>query len=61
MFSTIDGNCRHLHHINFLPLHIQIQRTGMDEEQVFTLPNFQQTCPRHDFNVNKISEYKHNV
>ena len=24
-------------------------------------PNFQQTCPRHDFNVNKISEYKDNM
>ena len=24
-------------------------------------PDFQQTCPRHDFNVNKISEYKHRV
>ena len=112
MSSRIDGNCRHLHHIDFLRLHIQIQRTGMDREWVFTLPifnklvlnnispyptmfstidgncchfshinfvclhiqttyrygrriglhapNFQQTCPRHSFNVNKISEYKHN-
>ena len=24
-------------------------------------PNFQQTCPKHDFDVNKILEYKHNV
>ena len=23
-------------------------------------PNFQQTCPRHDINVNKISEYENN-
>ena len=27
----------------------------------FHAPNFQQTCPRQDVNVNKISEYKHNV
>ena len=107
MFSTIDRNCRHLRHINFLPLHIQIQRTVWAENvssrsqfstvnqhflhipqcflqltgivvicvALFPLsahtntayrygrrmglhaPNFQQTCPRHDFNVNKISEY----
>ena len=24
-------------------------------------PNFQQTCSRHNVNVNKILEYKHNV
>ena len=40
MLSTIDGNCRHLCHINFLRLHIQIQRTGMDGEWVFMLPIF---------------------
>ena len=40
MLSTIDGNCRHLRHINFLCLHKQIQRTGMDKEWVFTLPIF---------------------
>ena len=28
---------------------------------VLHAPNFQQICPRHDFNVNKILEYKHNV
>ena len=48
MFSKIDRNCRHLRHINFVRLHIQIQRTGMDGEWVF-----QQTCPRHDFGVKK--------
>ena len=40
MFPTIDGNCRHLRHINFVRLHIQIQRTGMDKEWVFTLTIF---------------------
>ena len=40
MFSTIDWNCCHLRHINFLCLHIQIQRTGMDGELVFMLPIF---------------------
>ena len=40
MFSTIDRNCRHLRHINFLRLHIQVQHTGMDREWVFTLPIF---------------------
>ena len=57
MLSTIHRNCHHLRHINFLRLHIQIQRTGMG----LHAPNFQQTCPSHDINVNKISEYKLNV
>ena len=42
MFSTIYGNCCHLRLINFLRRRIQIQRTGMDGEWVFTLPIFKQ-------------------
>ena len=42
MFSTIDLNCRHLHHINFLRRHVQRQLAGMDGEWVFTLPIFNQ-------------------
>ena len=40
MFAIIDGNCRHLRHIDFLHLHIQIQRIGIDGEWVFMLPVF---------------------
>ena len=54
MFPTIDGNCRHLRHINFLRRHVQRQHAGMGREWVFALPIFN----RLDFNVNKISEYK---
>ena len=61
MFSTIDGNCRHLRHINFLRRHVQRQLAGMDGEWGFHTSNFQPTCQRHDFNINKISEYKCNV
>ena len=62
MLPTIDGNCRHLRRINFLHLHMYTnteysygRRMGLHS------PNFQQACPRYNFNVNKISEYEHNV
>ena len=51
MFSTIDGNCRQMCHINFLRWHIQIQRTGMDGEWGLHASNFQPTCQRRDFKV----------
>ena len=51
MFSTIDGNCRHLRHINFLCLHILIQHTGMDREWVFTLPIFNKLVLTNIFSI----------
>ena len=62
MLSTIDGNCRHLHHINILRLHTYTNTSySYGLRMGLHAPNFQQTCPRYNFSVNKISEYKHNV
>ena len=62
MLSTTGGNCRHLRQINFLRLHTYSNTAySYGRRMGLHAPNFEQTCPRHNFNVNKISEYKHNV
>ena len=58
MFSTIDGNCRHSHHVNFCPSARTKTACRYGWRMGLHASNCQPTRQRHDFNINKISEYK---